>query len=562
MAAKWEPPKLDLGVERYSAFKSWKQRWKDYAIVTKLNDESAEYKCSMLRYTFSDETQKIYETLGLTDDEEKDSEAIINKLETFAKGTVNETMERHTFNSRNQKDGEPFDDFLTEIKILSKNCNFCQTCHDGLIRDRIVGGIRDPSLRQKLLSDDKLNLKKTEDACRAREKAREGAKLFDNQQPSKDDEEVDELRRYNRNNSNNNRGRGGGNSSNRGGRTGGGDTRQSQPKCKFCTHNHKWGKANCHAWGKPCDACGEPNHFKGSEVCAKTTTPTTVRNVNEEGRGANEGNVDYLFLSQVEAEGEDNSHHFVLDISDDEDEYFSCTEGDAPDDVETTAETKTRRRRRRKTKKAAPRAIVKDDEEERQNEHVSLAAIEETDAADNDDEEQYFSCDEEIPESVPKRRRTRRRGPRKPRQRQQCEEEALICPLANTGEPDGGVSWEIHMPGVNGQIHFKIDTGADVTVIPEEELEKLGLDHKDICPTTKKLFGPGKQRLKCLGYVKTRFTWGDITDVQIVYICRGIKRALLGKPAIRRLKIVELNLMLPYRVFNLRITEGFWVGEI
>ena len=55
------------------------------------------------------------------------------------------------------------------------------------------------------------------------------------------------------------------------------------------------------------------------------------------------------------------------------------------------------------------------------------------------------------------------------------------------------------------------------------------------------MFGPGKQRLTCLGFVKTLFTWGDITDIQIVYVCKGIKRALLGKPAIRRLKIVELN---------------------
>ena len=155
-AAKWEPPKLDLGVERYNAFKSWKQRWKDYSIVTKLNDESAEYKCSMLRYTFSDETQKIYDTLGLTDDEEKDVNIIINKLETFAKGTVNETMERHIFNSRDQQDGEPFDDFLTEIKILSKNCNFCQ------------------------------------EACRAREKAKEGGKLFGGKNKSDDkDGDVD-----------------------------------------------------------------------------------------------------------------------------------------------------------------------------------------------------------------------------------------------------------------------------------------------------------------------------------------------------------------------------------
>ena len=45
-------------------------------------------------------------------------------------------------------------------------------------------------------------------------------------------------------------------------------------------------------------------------------------------------------------------------------------------------------------------------------------------------------------------------------------------------------------------------------------------------------------------------TWGDITDEQIVYVCSGVKRALLGKPAIRRLKIVELNIPESYSCAN------------
>ena len=124
----WEPPKLDLTVDRYSAFKAWKDRWTDYAIITKLADETPEYICSTLRYTFTEETRKIFNTLNLTTEEAKDSTAIITKWETFAKVTVNETMERHTFNTRNQEDGEAFDDFLTELKVLRKNCNFCTYC--------------------------------------------------------------------------------------------------------------------------------------------------------------------------------------------------------------------------------------------------------------------------------------------------------------------------------------------------------------------------------------------------------------------------------------------------
>ena len=103
---------------------------------------------------------------------------MLEALETFARGVVNETMERHTFNNRTQEDGEKFDEYLTEIKLLSKNCNFCNQCYESLLRDRIVGGIKCDITRQKLRSEKDLTLKKAEEICRASEKARQGMNAF------------------------------------------------------------------------------------------------------------------------------------------------------------------------------------------------------------------------------------------------------------------------------------------------------------------------------------------------------------------------------------------------
>ena len=92
-------------------------------------------------------------------------------MEKFAKGIVNETLERHIFYSRNQQEGESFDDFLTEIRILSKNCSFCNGCISGMIRDRIVGGVRDDELRRRLLAEKELTEQKATEMCRSQEKA-------------------------------------------------------------------------------------------------------------------------------------------------------------------------------------------------------------------------------------------------------------------------------------------------------------------------------------------------------------------------------------------------------
>ena len=165
------PLTLDLSVDRYAAWTIWQQKWNDYSLLTKLSEQSKEYQCALLRYTFTDETRNVYESFNLSTEDAKDPKKILEALETFSRGVVNETLERHLFNSRKQDDGEKFDDFLTDLKILSKNCNFCDDCYPGLLRDRIVGGIQDDKIRQSLLADNKLTLEKAEHLCRAGEKA-------------------------------------------------------------------------------------------------------------------------------------------------------------------------------------------------------------------------------------------------------------------------------------------------------------------------------------------------------------------------------------------------------
>ena len=169
-----KPPTLDLSVDRYAAFQAWNEKWQDYVMLTGLAEKAPEYQAAMLRYTFSEETRMIYESLSLKEEEKKDAQQILEKMKSFSKGIVNETMERHTFNNREQHEDELFDDYLTDLRMLMKNCNFCENCIDGLLRDRIVNGIRDDVVRKTLLSEKKLTLEATIEKCRAQEKAIQG----------------------------------------------------------------------------------------------------------------------------------------------------------------------------------------------------------------------------------------------------------------------------------------------------------------------------------------------------------------------------------------------------
>ena len=215
----------------------------------------------MIRYTFTSDTRNIYEAFNLSEADANSPNKILETLETFSKGIINETLERHTFNLRQQEDGESFDDFMTDVKTLSKNCKFCHTCYNGLLRDRLVGGIASNSTKNKLLSEKDLTLEKTIDICRASEKAVEGMQLLSKK---KSDVEYngEEISWVNKNV------RSGGSYSNSKKR----NIQQRSGKrdfasCKFCLRQHQFGRDICPAWKKTCRTCGLLNHFAGSSVC-------------------------------------------------------------------------------------------------------------------------------------------------------------------------------------------------------------------------------------------------------------------------------------------------------
>ena len=78
----------------------------------------------------------------------------MKRFQDFCEEGKNETFCRYLFNIRNQKEGEGFDDFLTAIRELAKDCVFANL----EIRDRIVCGCLSKEVRERLLRESKLNL--------------------------------------------------------------------------------------------------------------------------------------------------------------------------------------------------------------------------------------------------------------------------------------------------------------------------------------------------------------------------------------------------------------------
>ena len=174
------------------------------------------------------------------EDEKKDIDVVVKKLEKYCIGETNETYERYRFNKRDQASNETVDAYLTALRTLAKTCNF-GNLEDNLIRDRIVIGVKDNSTRKKLLQVSKLTLQQSIDICRSLEKT---TKQLESMKTEGEEVRAVDRQRYKE----------------QGKRT---EKRAQETliKCKFCNKSHPRDKFKCPAWGKTCSLCARKNHF-------------------------------------------------------------------------------------------------------------------------------------------------------------------------------------------------------------------------------------------------------------------------------------------------------------
>ena len=89
---------------------------------------------------------------------------------------------------------------------------------------------------------------------------------------------------------------------------------------------------------------------------------------------------------------------------------------------------------------------------------------------------------------------------------------------------------------VSGQdIPFKVDTGAEVTVVSEKYAKILS---RDLKPPSKRLHGPASQPLSVLGEIQATLTYKDKQATQTIFVLRNLQHNLVGLPAIRALDIL------------------------
>ena len=251
------PHKLDLNTDKGDAFTLWEQRWDDYAALSNLDARTPDSQMALLRACLSDDTLKVVLNLELPATDQKNPKKVIEALKGHSHGKLNVVIERRNFNMRRQLDGETFDQFLTDLRELVKTCAFCDTCRESLIRDRIVVGLRDGDIVEKLLAKPDLKLKDTIDICQAEESARRYRKEITGGSINGMSQYAKQKRgKYTESNAKSNNSQ-----------SGAGGKRV----CWNCTKSHG-ATDHCPAKETHCAACGKRGHWAKARNCPKNST--------------------------------------------------------------------------------------------------------------------------------------------------------------------------------------------------------------------------------------------------------------------------------------------------
>ena len=132
----------------------WIRRFERFRIASGLASRDEEVHINTLIYAMGDKADDILHSFSLSEEDRKHYATVKGKFDSHFVQRRNVIVERAKFNRRRQEEGEPVETF---IYSLAEHCGY-GNLHNEMIRDRIVVGIRNSALSEKLQLDPRLTL--------------------------------------------------------------------------------------------------------------------------------------------------------------------------------------------------------------------------------------------------------------------------------------------------------------------------------------------------------------------------------------------------------------------
>ncbi|UYV81060.1 hypothetical protein LAZ67_19002681 [Cordylochernes scorpioides] len=259
----------------------WIRRFERFRQASGLINNPENEQVNMLVYCMGDNADDILLSCKIASDQLENYDKVIECFESHFIPRRNIIYERARFNQRCQQEGEKVNEFITALHSLAEHCNFGML-HDELIRDRIVVGVRDRALSERMQLDTDLTLVKATLMAKQLESVKEQQSSLYQQ------DSIDQIKKMPNHIK---------------------ETKRHEPKirqfksnqlggsshgCTRCgnSNNHDW--KNCPAMNSYCSKCKKKGHY--AKVCRS--------------EAINEIKSEIAFLGSVE----DNSKKWIVPI--------------------------------------------------------------------------------------------------------------------------------------------------------------------------------------------------------------------------------------------------------
>jgi len=171
------PKMLSFNDNLATTWKSWKQAWKRYEIATGMHKQGGVVRVSTLLSIIGEDGVNVHDTFTWNEGKDQnDIELVLQKFDQFCAPRTQVIYERYRFNNRNQEPGENITSYLTELRTIARNCAHDTITPDEILRDRLVLGICDDRVRERLLCLNDLTLQQAVDQIKSSEQTQQRVK--------------------------------------------------------------------------------------------------------------------------------------------------------------------------------------------------------------------------------------------------------------------------------------------------------------------------------------------------------------------------------------------------
>lgn len=164
-------PPAQFDFSKPDEWPKWKRRFQQYQSTAGLATEDETRQVDTLLYCMDEEADSVLTSTNIRADDRKKYTAVIGKFDNYLKVRRNTIFERAKFNRRSQREGESVEQYIADLYELAEFCEYGDLKEE--MRDRLVVGIRDLALSEKMQTEAGLTLEEAKTMIRQKEAAKE-----------------------------------------------------------------------------------------------------------------------------------------------------------------------------------------------------------------------------------------------------------------------------------------------------------------------------------------------------------------------------------------------------